>query len=175
MANITVDNEKSAIIFHDKCRWFICNSYIYHLFGLHISDIGKVISSLLQSLSSFFLLFKMPPAGYDALHSPCLHVHHCSTLTELRLGGIFGLESLSWAKEYNIKLEKQVNNLGKFITRTHTFTCCQRRASHKDFSLSIVIFATANFDKRKLFETPCISALCPSDFRIWLLCQIDWV
>ena len=29
------------------------------------------------------------------------------------LGGIFVLESLSWAKEYNIELEKQQNNLGK--------------------------------------------------------------
>ena len=29
------------------------------------------------------------------------------------LGGIFVLESLSWAKEYHIKLEKQQNNLGQ--------------------------------------------------------------
>ena len=37
-----------------------CNSYIYHLVGLHISDIGKVISSLLQSLSSLLLLSQCP-------------------------------------------------------------------------------------------------------------------
>ena len=48
----------------------------------------------------------------------------------------------------------------KFITCTHTFTCCQRRAwcfylylqkFHMDFSLSRVIYAMANFDKRKFF------------------------
>ena len=50
-----------------------------YLVGLHISDIGKVVSSLLQSLSSLLLLFKMPSASCDAICCPCFHVHHCSS------------------------------------------------------------------------------------------------
>ena len=76
------------------------------------------------------------------------------------LGGIFVLESLSWAKEYNIELEKQQNNLGKIHHMcSHIYLLWEKglvfylylQKFHMDFSLSRVIFAMANFDKRKFF------------------------
>ena len=76
------------------------------------------------------------------------------------LGGIFLLESMSWAKEYHIKLEKQKNNLGQIHHMySHIYLLSEKglvfylylQKFHMDFSLSTVIFAKANFDKRKFF------------------------
>ena len=75
------------------------------------------------------------------------------------LGGIFILESLSWAKEYNIELEKQQNNLGKIHHMSSHIYLCEKglvfylylQEFHMDLSLPTLIFAMANFDKRKFF------------------------
>ena len=68
------------------------------------------------------------------------------------LGGIFVLESLSWAKEYNIELEKQQNNLGKIHhICSHIYLLWEKglvfylslQEFHMDFSLPTLIFAMA--------------------------------
>ena len=76
------------------------------------------------------------------------------------------MESLSWAKEYNSELEKQQSNLGQIHHMySHIYLLSEKglvfylylQKFHMDFSLSRVIFAMANFDKRKfVFETPCM-------------------
>ena len=80
------------------------------------------------------------------------------------LGGIFVLESLSWAKEYNIELEKQQNNLGKIHHMcSHIYLLWEKglvfylyfQEFHMDFSLPTVIFAMAFLTKGSFFETPC--------------------
>ena len=67
---------------------------------------------------------------------------------------------MSWAKEYHIKLEKQKNNLGQIHHMySHIYLLSEKglvfylylQKFHMDFSLSTVIFAKANFDKRKFF------------------------
>ena len=114
------------------------NSYIYYLVGLHLSDKFLVPLLLWNSIA------RKDRWGW----LNCV------------LGGIFVLESLSWAKEYNIELEKQQNNLGKIHHMcSHIYLLWEKglvfylylQKFHMDFSLSTVIFATANFDKRKFF------------------------
>ena len=131
-----------------------CNSYVYYLVGLHISDIGKVVSSLLQSLSSLLLLFKMPSASCDAICCPCFHVHHCSShhcrvnLRHLVVNLGLQLIEVVWAGAVHLGFEIAPEKGLLFYLYLQKF--------HMDFSLSTVIFATANFDKRKFFcETPC--------------------
>ena len=76
------------------------------------------------------------------------------------LGGIFVLESLSWAKEYNIELEKQQNNLGKIHHMcSHIYLLWEKglvfylyfQEFHMDFSLPTVIFAMAFLTKGSFF------------------------
>ena len=73
------------------------------------------------------------------------------------LGGIFVLESLSWAKEYNIELEKQQNNWGKIVL-AHLLVVREGLGVLLVFPRVSYGFLTANsnichgiFDKRKFF------------------------
>ena len=187
------------------------NSYIYYLVGLHISDIGKVISSLVtcwglgtatvrHSWAALWVHIVDCPQGKKLLvqipdchltWDPCtrklggkicqeprhevpsapppveLHGKKWSLrLTELwpgrHLGSgitIFGkwiLKSLSWAKEDNIKLEEHQQICHMY---SHIYLMSEKalifylylQKFNMDFSLSTVIFATANFHKRKFF------------------------
>ena len=105
------------------------NSYIYYLVGLHLSDKFLVPLLLWNSIA------RKDRWGWL----------NCG------LGGIFVLESLSWAKEYNIELEKQQNNLGKIHHMcSHIYLLWEKglvfylylQESHIYFSLSTVIFVT---------------------------------
>ena len=80
------------------------------------------------------------------------------------LWGIFVLESLSWAKEYNIELEKQQNNLGRIHHMCpHIYLLWEKglvfylyfQEFHMDFSLPTVMFAMAFLTNGSFFETPC--------------------
>ena len=134
-----------------------CNSYIYHLVGLHISDIGKEISSLVtcwglwtatvpHSWAALWVLVIDPPQSkrplvqipdYPLTWNPCI-----------------------WKLGSKVCREPRQKVLGTPPTVEHH---CKKGSLRglvfylylqnfpMDFSLSTVIFATANFDKRKFF------------------------
>ena len=97
------------------------------------------------------------------------------------LGGIFVLESLSWAKEYNIELEKQQNNLGKIHHMcSHIYFLWEKglvfylylQEFHMDFSLPTVIFAMAFLTKGSFFRHPLDSDWL--NIFLVLLCLRTW-
>ena len=95
MANNTVGNEEFTIIFHKKCRWSIW--YLVYSLSGYISDISKVISSLLRSLSSLLLLFKCPPPA--AMHFTAL-----AFMSIIALLSIAGSICATWLEIWQQKL-----------------------------------------------------------------------
>ena len=160
-----------------------CNSYVYYLVGLHISDIGKVVSSLLQSLSSLLLLFKMPSASWDAICSS----HHCRVnLRHLVVNLGLQLIEVVWAGAVHLGFEIAPEKGLLFYLYLQKF--------HMDFSLSTVIFATAKFHKRKFFlRHPVgtnekiivkkfnfyfwinilVSQICSTPINLWITLSLD--